>query len=590
MTSAADGSSEVSPAEGEQPRLCVLKFGSSVIEQDHDYAKVALEIYRHVRDGEKVVAVVSALAGQTDALLGQAQKVGGDSAPDALVARVARVGELHSAALMALALSKIGLRSWTLDPHEMGLVAEGSPLDSNLVEVDAEAVWQKIHENDVVVVPGFIADHADCGVVTLGRGGTDLSAVFFAAKLDAHRVRLIKDVDGVYAEDPAKNPEAERFSQMSYAEAERASNGLIQVKAIREAQADDVLIEVACLGSAEATQIGNFRARKSKPLKSERLKVALLGCGSVGAGVLEYLEAQPELFELGPVLVRRPAKYPHGDVRFTCDPDEVLGFNADILVEVLGGADMPADLMRHALLQGAHVVTANKAAVAKHWESLQACAHRGGSELRFSAAVGGGAPIVETLRRFEGSVVAVEGVMNGTCNYLLSRLGEGWKLEEALKKAQELGYAEADPAADLDGDDAAQKLSILVREAFGVALHPERIAKHSLRDLIPNAAREALERGEALKQVGRCKQLPDGSIEAEVLVVALPLSHPLAGANNEENRFLVTDSDGNVTQVFGKGAGRWPTAASVFADVMDAQRALLGRDAAPVAEAVKLTA
>src|SRR5439155_7580343 len=97
--------------------------------------------------------------------------------------------------------------------------------------------------------------------------------------------------------------------------------------------------------------IGNFRARKSKPLKSERLRVALLGCGSVGAGVLDYLTAQPELFELGPVLVRRPARY-GTDLRFTCDADEALAFEPDILIEVLGGADFPADLMRHPLLQG----------------------------------------------------------------------------------------------------------------------------------------------------------------------------------------------------------------------------------------------
>lgn len=589
MSSAVEALDGVDEVGGDLPRLCVLKFGSSVLEREEDYPKVALEIYRHIRDGEKVVAVVSALAGQTDDLLSQAQRVGGDGAPDALVARVARVGELHSAALLALALSKVGLRSSTLDPHEMGLLAEGLPLDSNLLHLDSEAVWQKIHDNDVVVVPGFIADHAQHGVVTLGRGGTDLSAVFFAAKLDAHRVRLIKDVDGVYAEDPAKNPDAERFSKMNYAEAERASNGLIQVKAIHEAEADDVLIEVACLGSAQATQIGKFKARKSKPLKGGRLRVGLLGCGSVGAGVLDYLKSQPELFEIGPVLVRRPARY-GTDLRFTSDAEEVLGFEPDILVEVLGGPDVPADWMRHALLQGAQVVTANKAAVAKHWDSLHACALRGEGELRFSGAVGGGAPIVETLRRLEGSVVSVEGVMNGTCNYLLSRLGEGWKLEDALKKAQELGYAEADPAADLDGDDAAQKLSILVREAFGVALQPERIAKHSLRDLVPNAAREALERGEALKQVGRCHLLADGSIEAEVQVLALPLSHPLAGAQNEENRFLVTGANGKVTQIFGKGAGRWPTATAVFADVMDAQRALLGREPAALGELVKLTA
>ena len=575
--------------EADAKPLCVLKFGSSVLEREEDYPAVALEIYRHVRDGEKVVAVVSALAGQTDALLIQAGRVGGESAPDALVARLARVGELHSAALMALALSKVGLRASTLDPHEMGLVAEGTPLDSNLVALDSETVWKSIVEHDVVVVPGFIADHAEHGVVTLGRGGTDLSAVFFAARLDAHRVRLIKDVDGVYAEDPAKNPNAERFSQMSYAEAEVASKGLIQDKAIHAAEAEDVLIEVASLGSAEATTIAKLPARKSLPLKGEQLRVSLLGCGSVGAGVLAYLQSQPELFDVGPVLVSRPAR--HGDTaRFTSDVDEVLAHKPDVLVETLGGPDMPAELMRQALLDGAQVVTANKAAVARHWDSLHACAVRGGGELRFSAAVGGGAPIVETLRRLQGTVVSVEGVMNGTCNYLLSRLAEGWSFDAALAKAQELGYAEANPAADLDGDDAAAKLSILVREAFGAALNPDRIPKHSLRDLVPEAAREALDRGEVLKQVGRCHLLADGSIEAEVQVVALPAAHPLAAARNEENRFLVTDAQGRVHDIFGKGAGRWPTATAVFADVMDAQRALLGREPLVLGEALKLRA
>jgi len=576
-------------AEPDSGRLCVLKFGSSVLELEEHYQKVALEVYRHVRDGEKVVAVISALAGQTDALLNQAERVGGDAAPEALVARLARVGELHSAALLALALSKVGVRASTLDPHEMGLVAEGSPLDSDLVGLDAEAVWAEIDAHDVVVVPGFIADHAEHGVVTLGRGGTDLTAVFFAAKLDAHRVRLIKDVDGVYAEDPAKNPGAERFSQMSYAEAEEASNGLIQVKAIHEAEADDVLIEVASLGSAEATQVGNFPARKSRPLKGERLRVALLGCGAVGAGVLAYLKSRPDLFDVGPVLVRRPELHDE-EALFTGLLDEALAVQPDILVEAVGGADFPADAMRHALLHGAQVVTANKAAVAKHWDSLHACAVRGGGELRFSAAVGGGAPIVETLRRLDGSVVEIEGVMNGTCNYLLSRLGEGWGFDDALAKAQELGFAEADPAADVDGHDAADKLSILAREAFGVALNPERLPKHSLRDLVPQAAAEALERGEVLKQVGRCRLLADGSIEAEVRIVALPASHPLAGARNEENRFLVTDADGKVHQVFGKGAGRWPTATAVFADVIDAQRALLGRELPENGQPLKLRA
>jgi homoserine dehydrogenase len=554
----------------------VLKFGSSVLEREEDYPSAVHEIYRHVREGEKVVAVVSALAGQTDALLAQAGRVGGEGAPDALVARLARVGELESAALMALALARAGLRALTLDPHEMGLVAKGSPLDSDLAGLDPDSVWARIDASDVVVVPGFIADHPEHGVVTLGRGGTDLSAVFFADRLNAHRVRLIKDVDGVYDEDPASNAGAERFSQMSYEEAEKASSGLIQEKALHAARDKDVLIEVASLGSAEATSIARLPPLKSRPCRPERLRVALLGCGSVGAGVLALLQAQPELFEVGPVLVRHPERHREA-ARFTADPDQALAGDPDIVVELLGGTDLAVDVMHVALVHGAQAVSANKAAVAKHWDSLHASAGRHGGALRFSAAVGGGAPIIETLRRLDGSVVAVEGVMNGTCNYLLSRLGEGWSLERAVRTAQELGFAESDPSADVDGHDAADKLSILAREALGVALLPPSIAKHSLRDLVPEAAREALERGEVLKQVGSLRLLPDGTIDAEVRLRALPLDHPLASTRNEENRFLVTDCDGRVHDVFGKGAGRWPTATAVFADIMDAQRALLGR-------------
>ena len=144
--------------------------------------------------------------------------------------------------------------------------------------------------------------------------------------------------------------------------------------------------------------------------------------------------------------------------------EEALAGNPDILVELVGGVELARDAMHHALLQGAQVVTANKAAVARHWDSLHAAASRNGGDLRFSGAVGGGAPVLEALRRLQGQVVSVEGVMNGTCNYLLSRLAEGWSFEQALAKAQELGFAEADPSADVDGHDAADKLSILVRE------------------------------------------------------------------------------------------------------------------------------
>ena len=348
-----------------------------------------------------------------------------------------------------------------------------------------------------------------------------------------------------------------------------------------------MVVEVAALGSCEATTICDLGAKPSHPLRSDAVRVSLLGCGAVGGGVKQLLEAQPEAFELGPVLVQRPRSSRPGE--FTRDLEEALAGEPELLVELVGGTDLAADAMHRALSRGAEVVTGNKAALARHRDSLHACAARHGGGLRFSAAVGGGAPILELLRRLRGEVAAVEGVMNGTCNFLLSRLADGWNFDRALQTAQELGFAEADPSGDVDGHDASDKLSILAREAFGVALPPNLIPKQSLRDLAPGAATEAWRRGEVLKQVGRCWLEPDGSAAASVRVVALPAGDALAGVHNEENCFLVTDGGGKLHQVHGKGAGRWPTATAVMADVLDARRALL-RKARTVGGSLKLSA
>ena len=563
-------------------RLCVLKFGSSVLETEGDYAAVANECYRHVRNGEKVVAVVSALAGETDALLNQGMRVGGEQ--PLLLARVARTGELHSAALLALALGQIGVRATTMDPHEMGLFATGDPLDSTLTGLDADAVLATLDSHDVLVVPGFTAGHATHGVVTLGRGGTDLTAVFFAARLDAHRVRLIKDVDGVYDQDPAKNPLAERFAQLDYDDAIRVSAGLIQEKAIRAAAENDVMIEVASIGSAEETTVAKLPLVKSLPLQRAKLKVALLGCGTVGAGVMNYLLNRSDLFVLNKVLVRSPDRRDQ-PVLYTDSLAEALTGDVDIIVETMGGAHEYADPLCDALRAGIHVVTANKAVVAAHYDALHACATAGNAKLLYSGAVGGGAPVLEAVARLasDPGVVALDGVVNGTVNFLLARLANGWTFDRALAKAQELGFAEADPTSDVEGHDAAYKLSLLIRDAMGVAVAAEDIPKDSLMTVTAEAILAALAKGQVLKQISRARLLPDGKVEASVRIEPLPMAHPLAKVTNTENSVLITAADGSVHEVHGHGAGRWPTAAAVFADIMDLQRSAPCQRAAPTA-------
>ncbi len=556
------------------PKLCVLKFGSSVLRTPDDYARAAHEIYRQTRAGEKVVAVVSALYGETDALFDVGGAVG-QSANDAMLARLVRCGELKSAALMGLALQRAGVVTAVLDPHEMGLKADGSALDANLSGLDAARVLAHFQRADVVVAPGFFGDGPD-GPVTLGRGGTDLTAVMFAHWLGASRARLIKDVDGAYTDDPARVPDAQRFDQLDYAEAARVSRGLVQDKAIQAAEALGVVIEVAALGKAFATRIGPVARKLGVRHAARPLRVAVLGHGSVGAGVCEHLLAHPGRFQLNPVLVRdagSPARDGQRGVHFTTDVAKALRDQPDIVVETMGGTTIARSLSQSVLRDGMHLVSANKAVIALDFERLHALAADAGRQLRYSAAVGGGAPILETLDRVNqtGAVLSVEGVMNGTCNFILGRLAEGALLADAVAEAQALGFAEADPRGDIDGDDAADKLSIIVQHAFGVSLDPRDIAKESLSDLPAHRLQAAAEQNLVFKQVAHCTAGSDGRVIAKVELRALAPDHRLARLRNEENGFLVQLPHESL-YVQGKGAGRWPTAEAVFADIVDIQR------------------
>jgi homoserine dehydrogenase len=566
------------PARPKRPlKLSVLKFGSSVLFTPDDYARAAHEIYRHVRAGEKVVAVVSALDGETDALFGVGDDVG-QGCSDALLARLVRCGELKSAALMGLALERSGIPAAVMDPHEMGLKADGEALDANLTGLDAERVLARFASVDVIVAPGFFGEGVD-GPVTLGRGGTDLTAVEFAHWLGADRVRLIKDVDGVYTDDPAKVANAKRLDQLDYDEAAKVSRGLVQDKAITRAKEQDVVIEVAALGRPYATRIAAVAKREGDGLEMAPLKVAVLGHGAVGAGVCSHLLAHPGRFTLNPVLVRDPGHHQASAptaLRFTADPVEALAGEPDIVVETIGGTSLARALSQSVLREGAHLVTANKAVLALDFERLHDLAEAAGRSLRYSATIGGGVPILELVDLVAAgeTLLSVEGVLNGTCNFVLGQLGKGVPLAEAVAEAQRLGFAEADPSADIDGHDAADKLAILVRHAFGIGLHPDQISRESLSDLSADRIAAVNEQGLVFKQVAWCGTNADGGVEARVEIRALAPDHPLAGLVNEGNGALLNLPTGQLG-VFGKGAGRWPTSEAIFADIMDIQRETL---------------
>jgi homoserine dehydrogenase len=570
-THEADRAKAPRPASVRTPArpLEVLKFGSSVLRSPADAPEAVTEIYRAVRKGRRVLAVVSAFDGVTDRLLQDAETFGCGH-DNIHLPRYVALGEETSAALLAMACDRAGLGVTALSPTQIGILAEGEREAATPVALDTQSIEQAFETCDVVVVPGFTARDADGGVVLLGRGGSDLTAVFLAAELGADRVRLVKDVDGVYDRDPKSNREALRFGAVSWSEAHKVAGKLIQARALSLAEARGLNVEIGAVGREDATLIGPTSGPAAKRgTRAAPLRVAVAGCGVVGAGVIERLKRRPDAFELVGVLVRDLKKPRDVDVAglLTPDPDALLAGKPEVIVDALSCAKTGARLSEAALSAGVHVVSANKQAVIAAHKRLTAVAERSGARLAYSASVGGGAPLIETVRvaRNNGPVARVEGVLNGTVNFLLGRLAAGQSFEEALKAARLAGLAEEDPSADLDGRDAAAKLRILALEAFGEEIAEDEVERAALNDDVIAAAARA-----PLKQISRLSY-ENGRLRARIVFAA---DQGFAVADADRNIVRATGLDGRVFTAKGRGAGRWPTTESVLSDLLDLRAAM----------------
>jgi homoserine dehydrogenase len=559
-----------------QQNIVVLKFGSSVLRSAADLPAVVHEIYRWYRDGARILAVVSAIGDATEQLLTQARQLSPIPDPFA-TAQLLATGERSSAALLGVALDRAGVPARVVDPREIGLLVSGSPLDSEPDSVDSQRLLSMLHQYPVLVLPGFFGHAADGSLHLLGRGGSDFSAVFLSNALRAQRCRLLKDVDGVYESDPAvSGSRPRRFAALAYGDALRVAGPLIQPKAVSYLASSDTAAEVAALAVAHESIV-----HSGSTLQADRLpekppsRVLLLGLGTVGFGVYLRLVSMPLLFAPLGAFVRDRAKHESANVPgallHTCE-EAVLSLSPDIVVDALPGCSVSSRLVVHFLRRGIDVVSANKALIADQPAALLAAAQNGsGALLRFSASVGGSAPMIEAVRAAasRGPLAALSGVLNGTCNFVLERCSHGASFTEALAEAQALGFAEADPSEDLSGRDAERKLRILAESAFGKPL--VTIKTDPLTAAIAAAAGEAARRGSSLRQVSRVLRDRNEWI-GQVSFEALAGDHPLASASREWNALHLTRSDGQSVTVVGRGAGRWPTTEAVMADLLDAHR------------------
>lgn len=301
-------------------------------------------------------------------------------------------------------------------------------------------------------------------------------------------------------------------------------------------------------------------------LPERPLRAVLLGCGTVGGGVMQALAKHlPGEVTLEAVLVSRHRKG-RGPGRYFTEADSLFAAGPDLVIDCLPDGDIAEALLDRAVREGADIVSANKAVIARRPDLALHAAERG-TRLRYSAAVGGELPVLETLERLlrEGrEVISVTGVLNGTSNFVLDRLGEGASLATVVAAAQALGFAEADPSADLEGRDAAAKLTLISRTAFG--RDPDQTALEPIAAATPRCVRESAACGYRIRQVASLRR-SGAAIEASVALTPRASGDPLGEARDEENAVRIVCGDGDAILLTGRGAGREATASSVLADI-----------------------
>ncbi|MFC2469067.1 MAG: homoserine dehydrogenase, partial [Negativicutes bacterium] len=321
---------------------------------------------------------------------------------------------------------------------------------------------------------------------------------------------------------------------------------------------------------------------------NKAVKIALLGAGTIGSGVIRVLnenayEIKQKVgvpVQIKTILVRDREKNRQGmdDFYLTDDFQDILNDDEiDIVVELMGGLHPAREYMLEAMKVGKHVVTANKDVVAQFGKDMFAAAEERQTAFRFEASVGGGIPIVTPLKECltANRITEVMGIVNGTTNYMLTKMTQlGSDYSTVLREAQERGYAEADPTADVDGLDAARKAAILASLAFNTRVGLSDVSVEGITRITPEDIDYARELGYVVKLLAVAKDSPEKGVDVRVHPVFLPETHPLAAVNDVFNAIFVKGNAIGEAMFYGQGAGALPTASAVIADIVATARQL----------------
>lgn len=320
----------------------------------------------------------------------------------------------------------------------------------------------------------------------------------------------------------------------------------------------------------------------------EPVNIGLLGCGTIGSGVFHLLrknaaqlaEAAGRPLSLSHILVKEleePRPFPVDRTRMTTNRDEALNDDEiDIYVEVMGGMEPARTYALEVLRRGKSFVTSNKELIAHHGRELMEAAARSGAHVKFEAAVGGGIPLIRPMEESLGGEVIrkILGIVNGTTNYVLTRMSaEGSTYPVALAEATKLGYAEADPTADVSGTDAASKLAILCSIAFKAGFTSDQVYREGIQNVRPEDLENARELGYAVKLLVIASR-DEAGVSARVHPTMIKLEHPLASISGNFNAIFVIGESVGELMFYGQGAGSLPTATAILGDVVNIVRNL----------------
>ena len=320
------------------------------------------------------------------------------------------------------------------------------------------------------------------------------------------------------------------------------------------------------------------KAQSKAQTKVKTTRVAILGFGTVGSSVAQVLAKQrfPGI-ELTHIFNRdvdrkrthAAAKSVPATVKWTSNIDDILNSNVDIVLETIGGIDPIEKWLRRALQGGKSVVTANKQLIAYRGASLDNLADKHGVNLKYNAAVAGGVPVIPaTLQGLQGDrITRLSGIVNGTCNFILSNMEAGADYADVLAEAQAAGYAEADPSADVDGFDARAKLCILARIALHAELNPDDVATQSISVVSAIDFHYARELDCTIRQISRA-QLDGTTVHARVAPMLVPINSPMAWSHSTQNMVVTSGDFGGDVVFSGHGAGGHPTAVAIVSDML----------------------